>query len=82
MREVSILERLRHKNICLLKETFQDEQSICEFVFVVCDGFLFCLRPSLLDLVLEYIDGGDLLDYIIASGGLSEWHYFPCLADS
>jgi serine/threonine protein kinase len=32
MREVSILERLEHKNICTLKETFQDEQSICECV--------------------------------------------------
>jgi ser/thr/tyr protein kinase RAD53 len=28
--------------------------------------------PLVIDLVLEYIDGGDLLDYILAHNGLSE----------
>ena len=31
MREVSILERLKHRNIVELEEVFQDEQSICAY---------------------------------------------------
>ncbi|EIW77784.1 kinase-like protein, partial [Coniophora puteana RWD-64-598 SS2] len=45
-REVSILQKLQHKNICLLKEVFFEESTISK-----------CL-------VLELVEGGDLLDYI------------------
>ncbi|EIW83743.1 kinase-like protein [Coniophora puteana RWD-64-598 SS2] len=42
VREVGILEKLRHKNICQLEEVFYSEWKI----------------------FLEYVDGGDLWDYI------------------
>ncbi|KAG1812212.1 kinase-like domain-containing protein [Suillus subaureus] len=49
-REISILERLHHRNICQMKEAFFEDNSI--------------------NLVLEFVDGGDLLDYILREGGL------------
>ncbi|KAG2122839.1 kinase-like domain-containing protein [Suillus cothurnatus] len=51
-REISILERLHHRNICQMKEAFFEDNSI--------------------NLVLEFVDGGDLLDYILREGGLKE----------
>ncbi|KAG1739300.1 kinase-like domain-containing protein [Suillus lakei] len=51
-REISILERLHHPNICQMKEAFFEDNSI--------------------NLVLEFVDGGDLLDYILREGGLKE----------
>ena len=52
MKEVQILEKLHHPNICFLKETFYEPKDVV--------------------LVLEYIDGGDLLDYIVNRDGLAE----------
>ncbi|KAG5642826.1 hypothetical protein DXG03_002057 [Asterophora parasitica] len=54
MREISILERLKHPNICELKEVFFQEGS------------------NDINLVLELIEGGDLLDFILTHNGLSE----------
>ncbi|KAF5385763.1 hypothetical protein D9615_002536 [Tricholomella constricta] len=54
MREISILERLKHPNICELKEVFFQENS------------------NDINLVLELVEGGDLLDYILKNNGLSE----------
>lgn len=51
-REITIMEKLRHKNICQLKEVFFEEGNI--------------------NLVLELVSGGDLLDYIVARDGLGE----------
>ncbi|KAH9949119.1 kinase-like domain-containing protein [Amylocystis lapponica] len=51
-REISILEKLKHPNICLLKEVFYEDWNI--------------------KLVLEYISGGDLLEYILKKHGLAE----------
>ncbi|KAI0692039.1 kinase-like domain-containing protein [Cytidiella melzeri] len=51
-KEVKILERLKHPNICQLKEVFYEEQYI--------------------NIVLEWVPGGDLLEYILARNGLSE----------
>ncbi|KAG2154460.1 kinase-like domain-containing protein [Suillus bovinus] len=51
-REISILERLHHRNICQMKEAFFEDNSI--------------------NLVLEFVDGGDLLDYILKENGLKE----------
>ena len=76
-REISILEKLNHPNICRLRETFVPEDGghdFCEFnssfslfFFPFSElGFLF------VDLVLELIEGGDLLDFILSRNGLSE----------
>ncbi|KAI0699880.1 kinase-like domain-containing protein [Cerioporus squamosus] len=51
-REINILERLQHKNICQLKEVFFESYNI--------------------NLVLEWVPGGDLLDYILRKGSLPE----------
>ncbi|KAH9859143.1 Pkinase-domain-containing protein [Lenzites betulinus] len=51
-REINILERLQHPNICQLKEVFFERYSI--------------------NLVLEWVPGGDLLDYILKKEGLEE----------
>ncbi|OCH87633.1 Pkinase-domain-containing protein [Obba rivulosa] len=51
-REISILERLQHPNICQFKEAIMEEHTI--------------------NLVLEYVKGGDLLDFILNEHGLSE----------
>ncbi|KAG6832035.1 hypothetical protein H0H87_003016 [Tephrocybe sp. NHM501043] len=53
-REISILEKLKHPNICELKEVFYQEDA------------------KELNLVLELVEGGDLLDYILSKGGLTE----------
>ncbi|EJD02564.1 Pkinase-domain-containing protein [Fomitiporia mediterranea MF3/22] len=52
LKEIEILQRLHHPNICQLKEHFHDTSNVI--------------------LVLEYVDGGDLLDYIINRNGVSE----------
>jgi len=52
-REITIMERLKHPNICELKEVFfQDNGDI--------------------NLVLEFVDGGDLLEYILCHNGVPE----------
>lgn len=51
-KEVQILQKLQHPNICQLKEVFYE--------------------PDYVHIVLEWIAGGDLLEYIIKRGGLSE----------
>ncbi|PCH35867.1 Pkinase-domain-containing protein [Wolfiporia cocos MD-104 SS10] len=51
-REISILQRLDHPNICQLKDVFHE--------------------PHTINLVLEYISGGDLLDYIVRRGYIPE----------
>ena len=75
-REISILERLQHRNICQLKEVFFEPYSISaylrflffsETVGVILNGL------DALGLVLEWAPGGDLLDYIINKNGLGEW---------
>ncbi|KAF8494633.1 kinase-like protein [Russula emetica] len=55
VREISILEKLNHPNICGLRETFVPEDGGHDFY-----------------LVLELVEGGDLLDYILSHNGLSE----------
>ncbi|KAI0058110.1 kinase-like protein [Artomyces pyxidatus] len=55
-REISILESLHHPNICRLRETFMPAADSQSDIF----------------LVLELVDGGDLLDFILTRGGLDE----------
>lgn len=51
-REISILEKLHHRNVCQMKEAFFENNCI--------------------NLVLEFVDGGDLLDFIMKEGPLQE----------
>lgn len=68
MREIAILEDLDHPNICKLKEVFRDHGNIGKLAFRPLSGT--CLTSALLDLVLEFVDGGDLLDYILKTNGI------------
>ncbi|KAF8993679.1 kinase-like domain-containing protein [Cyathus striatus] len=52
-REISIMEKLRHPNICQLKEVFFQANNE-------------------INLVLELVEGGDLLEYILKNNGLGE----------
>ena len=72
-REISIMQGLNHENICQLKEVFFEPCNISEYHDQLPRTFRKSLskRPSLSkDLVLEYVNGGDLLDYIIKRNGL------------
>ncbi|KAF9497953.1 kinase-like protein [Pleurotus eryngii] len=53
MREISIMEQLKHPNICELKEVYMQPNGD-------------------INLVLELVEGGDLLDYILTRHGLAE----------
>ncbi|KAJ2918044.1 hypothetical protein MD484_g2375, partial [Candolleomyces efflorescens] len=53
-REIAIMEKLKHPNICELKEVFLEENG-----------------PDI-NLVIELVEGGDLLEYILKRGGLGE----------
>ncbi|KAG6837710.1 hypothetical protein H0H93_003512 [Arthromyces matolae] len=53
-REISILEKLKHPNVCELKEVFYNDNG------------------QDINLVLELVEGGDLLEYIWNKHGLSE----------
>ncbi|RXW25644.1 hypothetical protein EST38_g233 [Candolleomyces aberdarensis] len=53
-REINIMEKLKHPNICELKEVFLEENG-----------------PDI-NLVIELVEGGDLLEYILKRGGLGE----------
>lgn len=80
MREIAILEDLDHPNICKLKEVFRDHGSIGKLSFqLLLDP---CLTGALSDLVLEFVDGGDLLDFILKTSGLGGFCFgFPNLHD-
>lgn len=53
-REISIMENLKHPNICELKEVFYEEDN------------------NDISLVLELVEGGDLLEHILHNNGLPE----------
>ena len=69
-REINILKDLRHQNICQLIETFWTAAEICEDNYFTEDPVL--IRPDCVAIVLELVDGGDLLEYILKHGGLDE----------
>jgi serine/threonine/tyrosine protein kinase RAD53 len=70
------MEHLRHPNICQLREVFWNANgSIGSLLPPSLPSFLPDLNADLIrrvDLVLELIKGGDLLDYILRNEGLSE----------
>lgn len=82
MREIAILEDLDHPNICKLKEVFRDHGNIGKVSFRLLSGI--CLTGAPLDLVLEFVDGGDLLDYILKTNGIGGFYFgfpgFVCLS--
>lgn len=67
-REINILERLQHKNICQLKEVFFESYNISASRLPTVFAHVSYSAP--VDLVLEWVPGGDLLDYIIKRDGL------------
>ncbi|KAG9316853.1 kinase-like domain-containing protein [Chiua virens] len=56
MREIAILEELDHPYICKLKEVFRDRGKIGKCFFAI----------------VVYVDGGDLLDYIVKKHRVDE----------
>ena len=75
-REINILEKLQHKNICQLKEVFYEMYNISKCAFA------FPMEPSLkrnIDLVLEWVNGYDLLEYILRRNGIRKCPIFSTL---
>jgi len=70
-REIQILRDLRHQNICQLIETFWTKTEISESDHSSA-GVVALTRSGYVALVLELIEGGDLLEYILRHDGLDE----------
>ena len=70
-REIQILRELRHPNICQLIETFWTATEISENNSS-SSGDIALIRSGHVALVLELIEGGDLLEYILKRDGLDE----------
>lgn len=73
-REVEILRQLKHRNVCRLKSAFVEEgdPAICVCLCSVCMMILANLWLYPLDLVLELVNGGNLLDLIRMHEGLGQ----------
>lgn len=69
-REIEILRGLSHPNICQLIETFWTATEISESSASSRDMAL--IRPGYVAIVLELVEGGDLLEYILKRDGLDE----------
>lgn len=70
-REIEILSELRHPNICQLIETFWTNTEISESN-PPSSGDMALMRSGHVALVLELVEGGDLLEYILKHEGLDE----------
>ena len=70
MREIQILKKLKHPNICTLQQVFDDKHTISGYLWSISSPILDDLTIRCIGLVLEYIPGGDLLEYIVKGGSL------------
>lgn len=70
-REIDILRELRHQNICQLIETFWTKTEISKRNRLP-SGEVALTRSARVALVLELVEGGDLLEYILKHNGLDE----------
>jgi serine/threonine/tyrosine protein kinase RAD53 len=70
-REIQILRDLRHQNICQLIETFWTETEISERNGSFSEEMALT-RSGHVALVLELVEGGDLLEYILKHDGPDE----------
>ena len=72
-REIGVMEKLKHPNICELVEVFfQDNNDISmsfSTIFTIVSTLLH-MNHTFTDLVLELVEGGDLLEYILKNEGL------------
>lgn len=66
-KEVKILEQLKHPHICQLKEVFYEEHYISKSA----ESLFEIVSEHVVDIVLEWVPGGDLLEYILKRNGLS-----------
>ena len=75
-REIAVLQRLNHANVCYMKEAIhEDDGSISK-----CNTALSTqldLNFVTAGIVLELVPGGDLCDYIDRLGVLSEVYLMP-----
>ena len=70
-REIQILKELHHQNICQLIEAFWTETEIGKSNRL-SSGEVALTRSAHVALVLELVEGGDLLEYILKRDGLDE----------
>jgi ser/thr/tyr protein kinase RAD53 len=69
-REISIMENLKHPNICELKEVFYQEDNNDISALKVYQQPLSVNISFFAGLVLELVEGGDLLEHILSRNGL------------
>ncbi|KAG6842080.1 hypothetical protein C0991_002734 [Blastosporella zonata] len=73
-REMRILQRLEHENICKLKEGFlrDDCDDIGAYLNFTCSMYMALILFITLALVLELVEGGDLFAYLLPRPPLGE----------
>ena len=64
-REMQILQHLNHKNIVRCVNIFLDPATICTYITHSTQHPAYVVRPVI---VMEFVDGGDLLDLVLKSG--------------
>ena len=68
LREIDIMKRLHHEYICRYKDVFIEENSMCMYHRHRCQSSRILIYGRGTALVMEYVDGGDLLNYLHSRG--------------